>query len=80
MAVPAYIPHTHRLESVTQILLATRTHPGHHPVGSLLLGEMNIDKRFERVAMPALIRRARANRRQLDSLVGGDFICIRIGR
>jgi hypothetical protein len=80
MAVPTSIPHTHRLEPITQILLATRTHSGHSPIGSLFLRKMNLNKRLERVAMPTLICRARTNRRQLDGLVGGDFIRIRVGR
>ena len=80
MTAPTSIPHTHRLEPITQILLATRTHPGHSPIGSLLLREINLNKRLERVAMPILIRRARTNRRQLDGLVGGNLIRIRVGR
>lgn len=80
MPVPTFIPHTHRLEPITQILLATRTNSGHSPVGSLLLREINLNKRLERVVMPTIIRRARTDGRQLDGLVGGDFIRIRVGR
>lgn len=72
--------HTHRFEPITQILLAARTYARDGAVCALLLGEMDLDQRLQRVTMPTGIRRPGTDGRQFDGLVRRNFIWIRSWR